>query len=343
MLIRRALHRAGPTDSPAHPPSRTATDRSFYDGRMPTDDAGTAAPRLMTVPVPDDEPARMRAIAAELDIPGFVDIHTHFMPQNVLDKVWAYFDRAEERGLRPWPIAYRWDEEARVQRLRDMGVRAFTSMLYPHKAGMADWLNSWSADFAARTPDCAHTSTFYPEPGAADYTRRALESGTKVFKSHVQVGSYDPTDPLLDPVWAQIEEAGVPVVIHCGSGPVPGPHTGASPIADVLARFSRLPLVIAHTGTPEYGEFLRLAEQYERVCVDTCMTFTPFVEATSPFPAELLDTVVALQDKVILGSDFPNIPYPYSVQIDAIRELGLGAEVERKILHDNGARVLGLD
>jgi predicted TIM-barrel fold metal-dependent hydrolase len=319
----------------------TAADNPAAEAAAPTASASASAP--VAVELPADEPQRLTALAADLGIPGFVDIHTHFMPNNVLTKVWDYFDRAEERGLRPWPIAYRWDEAARVQRLRDMGVRAFTSMLYPHRAGMAEWLNGWSADFAARTPDCAHTSTFYPEPEAADYTRAALEAGTKVFKSHIQVGGYDPADPLLDPVWAQIAEAGVPVVIHCGSGPVPGRHTGLEPVRQVLGRHPDLALVIAHTGTPEYAEFLGLAQDYERVCLDTCMTFTPYIEERAPFPSELLPALVDLQDKVVLGSDYPNIPYPYSVQIDSIRGLGLGADIERKILHDNGARLLGLD
>ncbi|MGO1898629.1 MAG: amidohydrolase family protein [Brevibacterium yomogidense] len=301
------------------------------------------AARPDAVTLPTDEPQRLRAIAEDLRIPGFVDIHTHFMPENVLAKVWAYFDRAEERGLRTWPIAYRWSEEERVARLRDMGVIGFTSMLYPHKPGMAAWLNSWSADFAARTPACAQTSTFFPEPEAAAYTQRALESGTRVFKSHIQVGGYDPSDPLLEPVWAQIEEAGTPVVIHCGSGPVPGRHTGLDPVVEVLRRHPKLVFVIAHTGMPEYREFIQLAEDFENVCLDTCMTFTPYVEATMPFPDDLLGRLVALQDKVVLGSDFPNIPYPYSVQIDAIRGLDLGEEFERKVLHDNGARLLGLD
>ena len=319
----------------------TAAENPTAEAAAPTASPSASAP--VTVDLPADEPQRLTALAADLGIPGFVDIHTHFMPENVLTKVWDYFDHAGQRGLRQWPIAYRWDEEARVQRLRDMGVRAFTSMLYPHKAGMAEWLNSWAADFAARTPDCAHTSTFYPEPEAADYTRRALDAGTRVFKSHIQVGGYDPADPLLEPVWAQIAEAGVPVVIHCASGPVPGRHTGLEPVREVMRRHPDLALVIAHTGTPEYAEFVALAQDYERVCLDTCMTFTPYVEATAPFPSELLPALVDLQDKVVLGSDFPNIPYPYSVQIDSIRQLGLGADIERKIFHGNGARLLGLD
>lgn len=147
------------------------------------------------------EAAEVRAFWQRLGLPGLIDVHTHFMPQNVLDKVWAYFDAAGPLVGRPWPITYRQSEDERVRRLRDFGVRAFTSMLYPHKPGMATWLNSWSAGFAARTPDCLHTATFFPEPGAPGYVARAIEDGARVFKAHLQVGGYDPADQLLDEVW----------------------------------------------------------------------------------------------------------------------------------------------
>lgn len=66
-------------------------------------------------------------------------------------------------------------------------------MLYPHKAGMAAWLNGWAAGFAARVPDCLHTATFFPEDGAEAYVREAVEAGARVFKSHLQVGVTTPT------------------------------------------------------------------------------------------------------------------------------------------------------
>lgn len=132
---------------------------------------------------------------------GIVDVHTHFMPERVLKKVWEYFDAAGPLTGMAWPIAYREEEEQRLARLREFEVRAFTSMLYPHKAGMAEWLNGWAVDFARRTPGCLHTSTFFPEPGVDRYVREAVEAGTRVFKAHVQVGAYDPNDELLDPVW----------------------------------------------------------------------------------------------------------------------------------------------
>ncbi len=65
-----------------------------------------------------------------------------------------------------------------------------------------------------------------------------------------------------------IEDAAVPVVIHCGSGPAPGEHTGPEPVTELLRRHPRLRLVIAHLGMPEYTEFLDLVDRYDDVRLD---------------------------------------------------------------------------
>jgi hypothetical protein len=278
----------------------------------------------------------------ELGLPGLVDIHTHFMPSNVLAKVWAFFDRGRAAG-RPWPIAYRRPEEERIALLRAFGVRRFSALLYPHKPGMAAWLNSWGAGFAARTPDALHSATFYAEPGAGAYVAEAIRAGARLFKAHVQVGGYDPRDRLLDPVWGVLAEAQVPVVVHCGSGPTPGRHTGPGPMSEVLARHPRLTAIIAHLGAPEYGEFLDLADRYPGVHLDTTMAFTDFLERIAPFPPALRPRLGAVADRVLLGSDFPNIPYSYVHQLRALASLGLGADWLRAVCHYNAARLLGLE
>ena len=277
----------------------------------------------------------------DLGLPGLIDIHTHFMPERVLAKVWQYFDDAGPLVGRRWPIAYRAAEDERLATLRGFGVRRFTGMLYPHKPGMASWLNSWAADFAARTPDCLHTATFFPEEGAADYVEEALNAGARVFKSHVQVGDYDPNDPLLDPVWGLLAERGVPVVTHCGSGPAPGRFTGPESIARLLARHPRLCLVVAHLGMPEYGEFLDLVQRYPSVYLDTTMAFTDFVEASMPFPRAERPRLADLAEKVLFGSDFPNIPYSYAHALRALERADLGDDWLRAVCHHNAARLFG--
>ncbi|MFB7664001.1 amidohydrolase family protein [Kitasatospora sp. NPDC056138] len=288
------------------------------------------------------EAVEVRRFWAELGLPGLIDVHTHFMPERVLAKVWAHFDRVGPLTGRPWPIAYREQEQQRIDRLREFGVLAFTAMLYPHKPRMAAWLNSWAADFAARTPDCLHTATFFPEAGAEEYVRTALASGARVFKAHLQVGGYDPADPLLDGVWGQLAESGTPVVTHCGSGPVPGAHTGPGPIGAVLARHPRLRLVVAHMGLPEYGEFLDLAERYGNVHLDTTMAFTGFSEETAPFPKGELPRLAGLGDRILLGTDFPNIPYPYAEALRALAGLELGEEWLRAVCYRNAAALFGI-
>jgi predicted TIM-barrel fold metal-dependent hydrolase len=275
-------------------------------------------------------------------VPALVDVHTHFMPDRVLQKVWAYFDSAGPLLGREWPIAYRHEEDERVGLLRAFGVRAFTSMLYPHKPGMAEWLNGWAADFAARTPDCLRTATLFPEAGVEGYVRAAVESGARVFKAHLQVGAYDANDELLDEAWGLLAEAGVPVVMHCGSGPAPGKYTGPEPVGRLLARHPRLRLVIAHMGMPEYGDFLDLAERYGEVRLDTTMAFTDFTEAMAPYPREVKARLADLGDRILLGTDFPNIPYPYVHQLEALEGLGLGDAWLRAVCHGNGARLFHL-
>ncbi|MFJ5077084.1 amidohydrolase family protein [Streptomyces sp. NPDC088553] len=279
----------------------------------------------------------IRALVERLGIPGLVDVHTHFMPQNVLDKVWAYFDAVGPLTGTEWPITYREEEERRLALLRGFGAVAFTAMLYPHKAGMAAWLNSWAADFASHTPDCLHTATFFPEPGVERYVREALDAGARVFKVHLQVGGFDPNDPQLDPVWGALADSGTPVVVHCGSGPTPGAFTGPGPMARLLARHPRLRVIVAHMGMPEYGDFLDLVQRYEGVHLDTTMAFTDFSERLAPFPRGELTRLVDVGDRILLGSDFPNIPYSYVHQLHALEGLGLGDDWLRGVLYENGA------
>jgi hypothetical protein len=284
--------------------------------------------------------ADVPAFWRRLGLPGLVDIHVHFMPKPVLDAVWRYFDAAREHYGVAWPVQYRTSDEHRLATLAELGVRAFPALLYPHRPDMAESLNAWAREFAARTPGCVPTGTFYPEPSAPDYVRAALDTGTRVFKVHVQVGAFDPRDPLLRPAWGLLADAGVPVVVHCGSGPLPGAHTGPGPFGEVLARHPRLTAVIAHCGAPEYAEHLAFARRYQNVHLDTTMVGTRFMDALAPVPPDVIAELGELGDRVVLGSDFPNIPYPYAEQLAALERFDLGEQWLRAVCWDNGARLL---
>src|SRR5947207_2003797 len=93
----------------------------------------------------------------------------------------------------------------------------------------------------------------------------------------------------------------------------------------------------AHLGAPDYGEFLGLAEEYERVRLDTTMVFTGFFDRFAPFPDAIKPRAreLGMAGKILLGSDFPNLPYPYALQIAGLVRLGLGEDWLRAVCWDN--------
>jgi hypothetical protein len=282
-----------------------------------------------------------------LGLPGIVDLHVHFLPESVLRKVWRYFDEAAEHYGTPWPVHYRLPEADRLAVLRKLGLRAFAPLVYAHKPDMAAWLTSWVTEFAASVPEAVPTATVYPEPSVADYLDTALRAGARCVKAHVQVGDYDPNDPLLDPAWGMLADAGVPLVVHCGHGPSRGTHTGIEVFARVLARHPRLVTVLAHAGMPQFDESIALVRQYPSVYLDTTMVGVPFTDRFSPVPADWPAKLAGIGDRVVLGTDFPNIPYEYAAQLRAIASWAeaderLGADFLRRVLHDTPARLLGI-
>jgi len=294
-------------------------------------------------------PARDDDIAAwvrGLGLDGLVDLHLHFLPERMLTKVWAYFDRIGDRTGYDWPIQYRLPQDERIALLESFGVLCYAPLAYPHKPGMAEWLNGWLREFAERVPAAVPTATLYPEPSAVDYVADALRAGVRCFKAHVQVGAYDPRDELLDPAWGLLAESGVPIVVHAGHGPERGPHTGLDVFGAVLARHPRLTAVLAHAGMPEYDEALALVERYPRVYLDTTMVGVPFTESLMPLPAHWTDRLTGIADRVVLGTDFPNIPYTYATQLRAIAgwatDHRLGDDFLRSVLHDTPAKLLNL-
>lgn len=286
-----------------------------------------------------EEVAATRGFWEELGLPGLLDVHVHFLPPNIQRAVFAVFDAAGDKIGRDWPIRYRQPHAERVELLRDFGVRRFPTLPYAHKPGVADYLNDWASDFAREVPESLWSGTFFPEPSAPSYVGRLVAAGVEVFKVHVQVGEFHLDDPLLDPVWGLLAEAGTPVVIHAGSAPVGNDFTGPEPMRRVLERHPRLTAIIAHLGAPDYLAFCDLAEAYERVHLDTTMVFTDFWE--TDYPAKLLPRLRDLAPKVLLGSDFPTIPYPYAHQLEALARLDLGDDWLRAVCWDNGVRLFG--
>ena len=154
----------------------------------------------MTSVLPPADDADVPRYWRELGLPGLVDVHVHVLPDRVQAKVWQYFEAAGTHYGAEWPVAYALPVAGAARRPDRLGVRAFPTLPYPHKAGMAAWLNDWSAEFAAAPPAGAAVGDVLPRARGAALRRRGAATGVPAsFKVHVQVGRLRPAAPAARP------------------------------------------------------------------------------------------------------------------------------------------------
>jgi predicted TIM-barrel fold metal-dependent hydrolase len=265
-----------------------------------------------------------------------IDVHTHLMPERLFRAVRAYF-RANL-----WHPYYDAPTDELVATLLAAGVRRFVFMPYAHRSGMSRSLNHWVANVQATfAPHAIGFGTFHPDdeellPELVD--EAFVHLGLRGAKLHPQVGRFALDDPRLDPLYERAIEHQALLLIHAGRRPEANEHVGARAFARLMRRFPTLNVIVAHAGADEFEAFFDLCGLYEGVFLDTAMVFNKYLGGPPP-----IQRVLEFQDRVIFGSDFPNIPYRLETAIQSIRDLRLGRALEEKLLCTNAARVLGLN
>jgi len=268
-----------------------------------------------------------------------IDLHVHLFPPGVFRAIWRFFE-SESNGL--WEIRYKLSGDQHVACLREAGVTRFAGLLYAHKSGLADSLNSFMHASSARYPELLPFGTIFVGDGdVATRARRLFEDyGFFGIKLHPFVSGEQLDDSRFFPAYEIMEAQGRVLVCHPASAPVYDAVDGARRIERILREFPELRVVVAHCGAFETKEYLSLADRYRWLYFDTAMNcvHTHVFENNCPGPAFFRTH----QDRILYGSDFPNIPYEYKQQADAIRALGLEPEILEKIFHTNALTLLGL-
>lgn len=263
------------------------------------------------------------------------------MPDRIQQAVWAHFDELDDP---PWPIHYRIDESERLATLAKLGVIRHTALAYPHRPGVAAWLNEHTLALAAEQPQVVPTFTLFPEPEAPEYVAAALASGGRCVKVHLQVGKFDLTDPLLTEAWTLLEQARAPIVLHLAAvedGSGGHQFCGAWALWDLLDRHPDLRPVVAHLGAPgATAELFDRAAEIPELRFDTAMAVIPIAQLWTP-PPWLPDRLADLGDRILFGSDFPTMPNPLADQVAALAQFGLGDGWLRAVLWENAAALFG--
>ncbi|MFX1532036.1 MAG: amidohydrolase family protein, partial [Promethearchaeota archaeon] len=96
-------------------------------------------------------------------------------------------------------------------------------------------------------------------------------------------------------------------------------------------------------GAFEYKKFLKLLDKYENLYLDTTMIYIPdniFPERESKRPTS--EDLLSYQDRILFGSDFPNIPYEYNLATKGLLSLNLPKSFYENVFFNNAKRLFKL-
>ncbi len=296
------------------------------------------APHDVACCLPLTTPALMPALALDdaegprlpEALPAVVDAHVHLFPDKLFAAIWRWFDRYG------WPIRYKLTAERVIRFQLERGVTRLVALLYAHKPGMARELNRFMAELAAAEPRLIGLGTVFPgESGAGDIVREAFALGLKGIKLHCHVQAFAPDDPKLHEVYAACAQAGRPLVMHAGREPKSPAYPvdvttlcAAERVDRVLRDHPKLKLCVPHFGGDEFDAYAELLERYDHLWLDTTMMAAAF------FPLKVPRRIYDVRpDRVLYGTDFPNLPYAWDREVKQL--------VALKLREDRLAALLG--
>lgn len=270
-----------------------------------------------------------------------IDAHVHVFPDRTFQAVRNWFD------AHAWRIRYRDSSENLIRFLLDRGVAHVIALQYAHKPGIARELNTYMAGLCRRFPgQVTGMATVFPgEPGAKDILKKAFDQGLGGVKLHVHVQCFDLNSPQMDEICAVCAGYGTPMVVHAGREPRsdhyrcdPYAFCRADKVGRILTRFPDLKFCVPHLGFDEISAYRSLMAAHDNLWLDTAMVLTDY------FPAQVRPDLMAFPlDRVMYGSDFPNIPYAWDRELKWLKGADLCASELEQITWRNAARFFNLD
>ncbi|MEH0021828.1 MAG: amidohydrolase family protein [Desulfobacter sp.] len=270
-----------------------------------------------------------------------IDTHVHVFPGRIFSAVRDWFD------AHAWKIRYRMGSRDLIAFLLDHGVSRVTALQYAHKPGMADFLNTYMSGLCQAFPGrVTGLATVFPgEDDASGILARAFDSGLSGVKLHTHVQCFDMNGPDMDPIYGICRERGKPMVIHAGREPRsehyrcdPYDICGADKVENILKAYPGLKVCVPHLGFDETRAYRHLIEAFDTLWLDTAMVLTDY------FPIETRGNFERFRtDRIMYGSDFPNIPYAWDRELIWLADSGLGREDLDRILYKNAQVFYGLD
>jgi predicted TIM-barrel fold metal-dependent hydrolase len=135
-----------------------------------------------------------------------------------------------------------------------------------------------------------------------------------------------------------------PLLLHSGNAPMcnglkcdPMELCETKYLDAALTRHPNLLICIPHLGMTKIEEHMALLEKHSNLYLDTTMTLGNYFSDVNKHTASLL--LEKYSDRIIYGSDFPNIPYSWDQELKTLKELGLSSQALANILSANARKL----
>ncbi|MFL5398481.1 MAG: amidohydrolase family protein, partial [Myxococcales bacterium] len=157
--------------------------------------------------------------------------------------------------------------------------------------------------------------------------------------------------------------------IHCGREPASAGYkvpvheiSGAALLRRALERHNSTICIVPHLGWDEPDEFEAMLAEFPNLYLDTTMVIEGFLHGRDRMQqmvksisgahavgagvfcrAKIVKRIVERwPNRILYGTDFPNLPYGWSHELSAIRALGLPTTTEELLLGGNADRLFGI-
>lgn len=266
------------------------------------------------------------------NLPAIIDAHVHLFPDHLFASIWQWFEKFG------WPIRYRLTSAAAIEFLLSRGVRRIVGLHYAHRPGVARELNAYMAGLCRNFPQLTAMATVFPgEDQAREILAEAFDNGLTGVKLHGHVQCFDMLEPAMHEIYRLCQQSGRPLIMHVGREPKspaypcdPYALCSAARLERVIKEYPGLRVCVPHLGADEFDSYRRLLERYDNLWLDTTMTLADYL----PF-ADIPDLAQMRGDRLIFGSDFPNLPYAWDRELKRIGRLKLSAQRLSRLLSLN--------
>lgn len=262
-----------------------------------------------------------------------IDFHTHAFSEKVVDKAIPALEKCS--GL---TCIGGGGMAGLLENIRDCGLDHAVLLNIAQKPGAARAVNDWAAEVNGRGGVIAFGSVHPQMEGLEAEVWRIRELGLRGIKLHPQYQGFDIDAPQAMPIYAAMQEAGLPLLVHGGFDPYDpkSAFARAGAFRAVCQAFPKLTVIAAHLGgvtRPE--ETLELLCGIPNLYLDTAVCATYCQRA--PYEAIIKKHGI---ERILLGSDFPWESTDKSMEW--IGGMALSSGEKDMIFGENARRLLAL-